>query len=79
METNIGIWRVYLEDDGTLDTVVTAEMRIQPRYRYTSRFSSSSDHRDNDGYLTDEGFAELAEDAADHASECHELTREAMP
>lgn len=68
MRTNKGIWQVYLEDDGTLDTVLTAEMRSQPQYRYTSRFGDTSHLRDADGCLTDEGFDELAEDAAEQAT-----------
>lgn len=74
METNIGIWEIVLVDDGTLDTVLITTMRTDSDISYVSRFSQEqvANFRDDDGYLTEEGFTDLAEAAADYAYECQD-------
>jgi hypothetical protein len=67
-----GIWDIHLIDDGTLDTVFKAVMRIAPHITYECRYSDTSEYRDEDGDLD---FAELADDVADFASMQHEVLR----
>lgn len=71
MVKNIGIWCVYLSDDGSLDTVMVAEMRIATHIKYECRFSDTADYRDDDGCLTGEGFKKLVEETADYAYMAH--------
>ncbi len=77
METNVGIWRITLIDDGTLDTVLTATMRTNEQISYESRFGGAyaAYFRDDDGCLNEEGFLELAKDAAYYAYEDHEYRK----
>jgi hypothetical protein len=73
---NIGIWTVELCDDGTLDTVVRCEMRIQPSIAYEFRWSDTSHLRDeHTGALTNEGWQELSREAAECAYEEHALMK----
>ncbi len=53
-------YECYLEDDGTLDTVVSVNGR---EFRYDCEFAA--DYRDDDGVMTDDGFYQLACDAID--------------
>lgn len=70
---NIGIWRIDLIDDGTLDTVLVATMRIQPRIQYENRYGDTSEYRDSDGILTSEGFCELCRDTAEYADTMRDM------
>ena len=64
----IRIWDVFLVDDGTLDTVLEARMRIQPSIVYTSRFSSET--RSADPAEDDAALEALAQEAAEFADDC---------
>jgi hypothetical protein len=69
-----GIWDIHLIDDGTLDTVFKAVMRIAPHITYECRYSDTSEYRDEDGSLTLDGFTELTDDVADFATMQHGLS-----
>lgn len=66
-----GKFDVYLGDDGTLDTVVEVSPHNDNLWqKYGQReihFSTeyAVDFRDGDGAMTDEGFAELAQEAVE--------------
>lgn len=65
MKTSIGIWDITLWDDGTLDTVLTVTMRVCPSRTHDVRFSYTSEHRNEDGSLSEEGFWALAQEAVE--------------
>lgn len=80
MKTEVGIWTVYLVDDGTLDTVLECRMRVAEHIRYTCRFDAKyvldNECRDVNGWMLDDGFNLLAREAADYADEQHAITKE---
>jgi len=69
MMKRVRVWDVSLDDDGSLDTVLVAVLRIAPHKRFEFRYGDTSEYRDKSGCLTELGFAELAADAADSADE----------
>lgn len=63
-----GEFDITLGDDGTMDTAVVVDPRdIVDAGQEVILFSQEygAQFRDEDGAMTDEGFAELAEDAVD--------------
>lgn len=72
-----GEFNVTLSDDGTMDTVIEVsgeEEMVDEEYGQTLRYPAKEIRfsceygamfRDNDGAMTDEGFAELAEEAVE--------------
>jgi len=61
---------VWLEDDGTLDTVVSVH-HVREGWTQEVRWSTEhgAQYRDEDGTMTDEGFKTLAEESADAAAD----------
>ena len=62
---------VLLEDDGTMDTVISVEHSLAGKreYRYSCEYGAM--FRDDDGAMTDEGFKELADESVDAYIEDH--------
>ena len=64
-----GKFDVYLGDDGTLDTVIAVtplDSVIMQNEEREIRFGDTSHHRDSEtGAMTEDGFAELAEEAVE--------------
>lgn len=58
------LFDVRLEDDGTLDTVISLEPLSVSGERQEFRYSDTADYRDEDGCMTDEGLQILGHDAA---------------
>ncbi len=60
-----GPFTVLLEDDGTLDTVISVSHPLieQQEFRYSTEYGSM--FRDEDGAMTEDGFAELAKESVD--------------
>lgn len=73
METHIGIWEVVLVDDECDETVLIATMLTDSASSYVSRFSQehTAVFKNDSGYLTEEGFIKLANEAANYAYECN--------
>lgn len=72
IENESGKFTVILEDDGTLDTVLsvmqwTPDGRPDVTNSRALRFSTeyAADYRDENGRLTDEGMAALADEAVE--------------
>ena len=65
IENEYGQFDVSLGDDGTLDTVICVEHELYGSHeiRYDCEFAS--EYRNDTGAMTDDGFAELADDAID--------------
>lgn len=60
--------KVFLRDEGTMDTVLTVD---GCRHSFSQEYAA--DMRDETGALTDAGFKELADDALDdHLTSCIE-------
>lgn len=59
-----GKFNVSLSDSGTLDTLISVEHNGRCEdIGYSQEFAAQ--YRDADGAMTDDGFAELAEDAVE--------------
>ena len=57
-----GQFNVNLSDGGTLDTLISVEHNGRTEdIGYSQEYAAN--YRDTDGTMTDDGFAELAEDA----------------
>jgi hypothetical protein len=64
MQTTIGFCTVSLSDDGSLDTVIDVDSKYgSTTCRFDSEYASA--FRDDDGAMTDDGFAQLAAEAID--------------
>lgn len=63
-DKDYGDFDVNLSDGGTLDTLISVEHNGQCEdIGYSQEYAAN--YRDADGAMTDEGFAELAEDAVE--------------
>lgn len=73
------LWDVYLQDDGTMDTVISVQpvapkkrpRNQEPEYfpKIETRFTDTSEMRRRDGSLTLTGLRELALEAINDYSE----------
>ena len=54
---NKEIYEVFLIDDGTLDTIISINDK---EFRFSSEYAEI--YRDKEGYMTEEGLRELAEE-----------------
>ena len=70
-DKELGEFTVLLEDDGTMDTVISVEHRLTEKteYRYDTEYAAM--FRDENGAMTDDGFKELAEESVDAYIEDH--------
>lgn len=60
-----GEFDVYLGDDGTLDTVVEVWCKDRPLKEIRFSQEYATDFRDSGGTISDNSFAELAEEAVE--------------
>ncbi len=50
-------------------------MRLQPHISEEARFNDTSEYRDQDGTLSEDGFSELAHEAVEHIEDQRLLER----
>lgn len=62
---------VLLEDDGTMDTVISVEHSLADKREYRYDCEYASHFRDESGAMTEAGFKELAEESIDAFIEDH--------
>ena len=62
---------VLLEDDGTIDTVVSVSHSLAGRQEYRYDCEYASQYRDENGAMTEKGFEELAKESAEAYIEDH--------